>query len=281
MRIAKENPGVSMNQSEPIPDLTYEKRLGVKADGLRMELIAAVGETIDSTIVWLPLHRTALISNLLGPLFPHFPNLNTIRGDRYRFVEPYLQSIRTLRELRPEMLVTGRYEPIVGADLIDASLDRLYRAVDYVHQATLDGINAGKDVWTLMREISLPPQLRVGQGYGKVPWAVRTIWETYVGWFKLQSTTELYPDSSGAALADLVEAAGVDAALDRAEVALDRGDAAVAIRIAEAVDAVTPKSERVRSVMVAAHQHLLDAGGSVSFWENGWLLTQLERWKAH
>jgi hypothetical protein len=30
--------------------------------------------------------------------------------------------------------------------------------------------------------------------------------------------------------------------------------------------------------MVAAHQHLLDHGGSTSFWENGWLLTQVQRW---
>jgi hypothetical protein len=39
-------------------------------------------------VVWLPEHRVALVSNLFGPLFPHFPNLNTIRGDKYRFVEP-------------------------------------------------------------------------------------------------------------------------------------------------------------------------------------------------
>ena len=145
----------------------------------------------------------------------------------------------------------------------------------------LDGINAGTDLWTMMREIRLPPELRVGQGYGKVPWAVRTIWETYVGWFKLQSTTELYPDSSGAALADLVQAAGVDKALERAEAALGRGDAVVAIRIAEAVADVSPQNRRVQSLMVAAHQHLLDAGGSVSFWENGWLFTQMQRWKAN
>ena len=37
-----------------------------------------------------------------------------------------------------------------------------------------------------MREITLPPELRVGQGYGRVRWAVRTIWESYVGWFRLQ-----------------------------------------------------------------------------------------------
>ncbi|MFZ0251999.1 MAG: MBL fold metallo-hydrolase, partial [Acidimicrobiales bacterium] len=176
-RIARENPGVSMHQSEPVPDVTFDQLLELEADGLRLELHAAVGETIDSAIVWLPEARTALISNLLGPLFPHFPNLHTLRGDRYRFAEPYLQSVRTLRALHPDVLVTGRYDPIVGADLIDACLARLHDAVDYVHRAALEGFNAGIDVWTLMEQIELPPGLRVGQGYGKVSWAVRTLWE--------------------------------------------------------------------------------------------------------
>ena len=57
------------------------------------------------------------ISNLVGPMFPHFPNFNTLRGDKYRFVEPYLESVRTVRALKPEILVTGRNEPIRGAAL--------------------------------------------------------------------------------------------------------------------------------------------------------------------
>ena len=210
IRIADENPGVPMRQDTPTPDIMFHDRLGLTLDGLRLELIASVGETIDSCIVWLPEHRTALISNLLGPLFPHFPNLNTLRGDRYRSAEAYLATVRRLRELQPEVLVTGHHDPIVGAELIDASLERLHGAVDYVHRQALEGFNAGTDVWTLMRQIELPAHLRVGQGYGKVAWAVRTLWETYVGWFQLTSTTEMYPDSSGAALAELVAAAGVD-----------------------------------------------------------------------
>ena len=98
-----------------------------------------MGETIDSASCGCPSSRTALISNLFGPLFPHFPNLNTLRGDRYRFVEPYLASVRTVRALRPEVLITGRYDPIVGEDLIDASLARLHGAVDYVHQRASRG----------------------------------------------------------------------------------------------------------------------------------------------
>jgi alkyl sulfatase BDS1-like metallo-beta-lactamase superfamily hydrolase len=268
-----------MRQSEPTPDLSFDERLDLDVDGLRIELIAAVGETIDSAIVWLPERRTALVSNLFGPLFPHFPNLNTLRGDRYRFVEPYLESVRKVRELRPDVLVTGRHEPIRGADLIDASLERLHGAVDYVHRRALEGFNAGIDVWTLMREIQLPPELRVGQGYGKVSWAVRTLWESYVGWFKLLSTTELYPDSSGAALAELIAAAGTAASLARAEAALARGDAVVAIRLGEGLAAVIPDEPRVRALMVDAHRYLLDRGGDVSFWERGWLLDQIKRWE--
>ena len=278
-RIAKENPGVSMRQSEPVPDITFDDRLRLSVDGLSMELIAAVGETIDSLIVWLPDQRTALISNLFGPLFPHFPNLHTLRGDRYRFVEPYLESVRKLRALQPEVLVTGRYEPIRGADLIDASLERLHGAVDHVHRSALEGFNAGVDVWTLMERISLPPELRVGQGYGKVSWAVRTLWETYVGWFRLQSTAELYPDTSGAAMAELVEAAGTDAALDRAEAALARGNAVVAIRLGEAVAAAVPDEPRLPALMVGAHRFLLEHGGDVSFWEDGWLRDQVDHWE--
>ncbi len=279
-RIAAENPGVSMHQSEPVPDLTFDDRLDLDVDGVRIELHAAVGETVDSAVVWLPDDSTALVSNLFGPLFPHFPNLNTIRGDRYRFVEPYLESVRTVRALRPELLVTGRHEPVVGSELVDASLARLHDAVDWVHRRTLEGINGGVDVWTLMREIRLPPELRVGQGYGKVAWAVRTIWESYVGWFRMRSTTELYPDPSDAALGELVAAAGVEASLARAEEALGRGDPVVAIRLAEAVAAAAPEEPRARSVLVEGHRRLLELGGEANFWERGWLLDQLRQLEA-
>ncbi len=279
-RIYRENPGVSMKQSEPTPDILFDERLSLTVDGLRVELLAAVGETIDCCVVWLPDHRVALVSNLFGPLFPHFPNVNTVRGDRYRFIEPQQATNRMVRELRPEVLVTGRYEPIVGAELIEASLERLHGAVDHVHTKALEGFNAGTDVWTLMRDIELPPELRVGQGYGKVSWAVRTFWEEYVGWFKLSFTTELFPDPAPAALGELVDALGVEATLERAEAALARGEAVLAIRLGEAVEAVVPEDHQLRALMAEAHRRLLADGGDVSFWEEGWLRTQAERWEA-
>ena len=59
--------------------------------------------------------------------------------------------------------------------------------------------------------------------------------------------------------------------------ALARGDAVVAIRVAEAVESVSPDQPRAKEVLIAAHRYLLDHGGEVSFWEHGWLNHELER----
>jgi len=275
LRIAKENPGVPMHQDSPVPDVMFDDRYSFRVGGLDVELVAATGETIDSLIVWLPATRVALISNLLGPLFPHFPNFNTLRGDRYRFVEPYLETTKKLRALRPVRLVTGRHFPIEGDDLIDASITRLHDAVEYVHTKTLEGMNDGVDVWTLMKTVTLPPELRVGQGYGKVMWGVRTIWETYMGWFKLQSTTELHPVTGADVLADFVSVAGPEMAITRAQEHLASGRAVEAIWLAEAVLRAAPEHSSARSVCSAAHEWLLANGGDVSFWESGWLRSQV------
>lgn len=272
-RLAAESPDASMEQDRPTPDVLFDERLELTVGDLEVELHSTPGgETRDACVVWLPQRRIALVSNLFGPLFPHFPNFNTLRGDRYRFAEPYLEAVETVRALRPEVLVTGRHDPIVGADVIDAALARLHGAVDHVHQATLEGINAGTDVLTLMREIELPEGLRVGQGYGRVPWAVRTFWESYVGWFRLQSSTELYPVDPREAVAELASLLGVDAVVERAQAKLGAGEPVLALHLAEAALAGEPDHAGAAAVARAATQALLDEDGTAAnFWLAGWL----------
>jgi glyoxylase-like metal-dependent hydrolase (beta-lactamase superfamily II) len=273
-------PGVSNGQDVPAPDLVFEEQMALQVGDLEIELHAMPGgETIDSLAVWLPQHRIAILSNLFGPLFPHFPNFNTLRGDKYRFPVPYMQNAQRVRALAPELLITGRGMPIVGRELIDACLVRLHDAVDHVHRQTLEGMNAGKDLYTIMRETELPPALRVGQGYGKIEWAARTIWEEYTGWFQRRSTADLYGIDPDEAAGELVSLAGAERVIERAEARLAEGDAATAIRLAEAVLVAEPLHQGAAATMAAAHQRLLDAGGDVSFWENGWLEHEAARWR--
>lgn len=260
-------------QSVPTVDLDFEDTLTLEVGGRRLELISVPGgETTDSLVVWLPEERVCLCGNTFGPLFGHIPNLVTMRGDRYRDALTAIASIERVRDLRPEILVTGHFEPIKGAERINAELTRLRDALQYIHDQTVAGMNSGKDVWTLMREITLPAKYEVGQGYGKVAWDVRAIWENYSGWFHQRSTTELYPVGFDAVSADVVELAGADALLDRARAHLAAGRPLHAIHLAELVPG---DHAGAREVLRDAHETLL--ADSTNFWESAWLRHRIVR----
>jgi alkyl sulfatase BDS1-like metallo-beta-lactamase superfamily hydrolase len=260
-------------QSVPVVDLDFEDMLTLEVGGRRMELISVPGgETNDSLVVWLPDEHICLCGNTFGPIFGHIPNLVTMRGDRYRDALTAIASVERVRDLQPELLVTGHFDPIAGADRINAELTRLRDAIQYIHDRTVAGMNAGKDVRTLMREITLPPEYEVGQGYGKVAWDVRAIWENYSGWFHHQSTTELYPVGFDAVATDVVELAGADALVERARAHLDEGRPLHAIHLAELVPA---DHQGAREILREAHQRLL--ADSTNFWETAWLTQQIAR----
>ena len=126
--------------------------------------------------------------------------------DRYRDPILYIEAADAVLALRPEKLVTGHFDPIEGADRIAEELTAMRDAMQWVHDRTVEGMEAGKDVYTLMREVTIPEHLDVGEGYGRTTWNVRAIWEMYAGWFHHRSTTELYPVAPTAVFADLVSA---------------------------------------------------------------------------
>jgi len=268
-------------QARPEPTITFTDRYEFDLGGVRFELLSTPGgETIDSLCVWLPQRRAAFVGNVFSALFGHFPNLVTLRGDRYRFALPFIDSVNRVLALEPELLLTGHFTPIRGADVARGELTRLRDAVRYVHDETVKGMNEGKDVFTLMREIQLPPELEVGQGYGCVAWGVRATWEGYAGWFHQRSTTELYPVLPNEVYPDVVELAGGAAVVAaRARQRLAAGEAVAAIHLAEIALAAEPASRPALEAYLAAHERLLEERGGQNFWETGWLRHQIERTK--
>lgn len=269
-------------QARPDPTLTFDERHHFDLGGTRFELISTPGgETIDSMVVWLPERRIAFVGNVFSALFGHFPNLVTLRGDRYRFALPFVDAVELVRGLGPDLLLTGHFAPIRGADLIDRELLRVRDAVQYVHDAVVAGMNAGTDLHTLMRDVVLPPELEVGQGYGCVAWSVRAIWEGYAGWFHQRSTTELYPVPVSDVYADVVTlAGGAERVAARARERLATGDAVAAIHLAEIALGGAPDARAALEVYRDAHEHLLAERGGVNFWETGWLRHQIARTEA-
>jgi len=152
--------GAVSPQSSPDPTITFEDRMEFEIGGVQFELLAVPGgETTDSLVIWLPQHRICFTGNLFSALFGHFPNLVTIRGDRYREPLRFVESLDRVLGLEPELLLVGHHAPIEGRDLIRSELLRLRGAVEYVHDAVVRGMNDGRTVEDLMRDIQLPAEL--------------------------------------------------------------------------------------------------------------------------
>ncbi|PLK26627.1 alkyl sulfatase dimerization domain-containing protein [Novosphingobium sp. TH158] len=245
--------------------------------GRRFEVIwTPGGETRSAVIVWLPQERVAIVGNLFGPLFANHPNLNTLRGDKPRSAMEFVASIRKLRDLRPVQILTG-HEDIRGEEHIRKEVGRIADAVQWVHDRTLEGMNQGKDLRSLMREIRTPPELTLTEEYGKLSWNVRAIWHEYTGWFDpARGTTELYdvpPESIGPALAEL--AGGAARLAERAQAFLKTGQPLEALHLVDMALAAEPdclpaKQAKRDALILLDHQT-----GGRNLWERRWIAAQI------
>jgi alkyl sulfatase BDS1-like metallo-beta-lactamase superfamily hydrolase len=262
---------------EVVPDIVVDRRYEFEQGGRRFEVISTPGgEALDSIVVWMPKERIVFTGNLFGPVFLAMPNLVTTRGDKPRLVQRYLASLDTVRKLGADLLITGHGDPIRGADQIKASLDKMHAAVSHINDAVIAGMNAGKDVHTLMREIRLPEELTIGEFHGKVSWAVRSIWEEYSGWFHYDSTTSLYGVPRSSVHADLAELAGGASALAaRARQKLDAGRPLEALHLTDiALGAQAANADALRVKKDALQRLLADSGGS-NLSEVMWLKSEI------
>ncbi len=254
------------------PDITFADRHPVTCGNRRLECLSVPGgETIDSLVVWLPDDGVALVGNMFSALFGHFPNLMTVRGDRMRSAPAFVDSVQRVIDLDAEMLLLGHHGPVRGAATVRAECERIRDAVQYVHDATVDAMNRGLDVWTAMQEITLPEDLELGQAYGRIDWSVRAIWETYAGWFHQHSTLDLYeaPPEHGA-VEIVALAGGADAVAARAD-ALIASDPLTAVRLCELALAADPTHRASLAAYRRAHEQLLAEHGQANFWLTRWL----------
>ena len=265
--------------SFPEPTMTFDRRHTLTVGGRDFELAwTPGGETTDSLVVWLPQDQILFSGNLFGPLFGHVPNLMTIRGDRYRDPILYIESLNTVLEFGPQRLITGHFDPIEGADRITEEVTAMRDAMQAVHDRTIDMMSSGADLYTAMRDVTVPDHLDVGEGYGATSWNVRAIWEMYAGWFQHRSTTELYGVAPASVAIDVVAAAGSEALIEAARIHVDAGRPVQALHLTDIVLGVEPTHAGARAVARVAHECLL--ADTDNFWKRAWLTNIIDILKA-
>jgi alkyl sulfatase BDS1-like metallo-beta-lactamase superfamily hydrolase len=266
--------------SFPEPTTTFDHRHAFTLGGRDFELAwTPGGETTDSLIVWLPQDRILFTGNLFGPLFGHVPNLMTIRGDRYRDPVLYIEACDAVLDLKPQRLITGHFEPIEGTDRIAEEVTAMRDAMQAVHDATVDMMNSGADLYAAMRGVKVPETLDVGEGYGKTSWNVRAIWEMYAGWFQHRSTTELYGIAPHSIAADVVHAAGAEALIEAARAHTAAGRPVQALHLTDLVLTADPVHAEARAASAEAHEALL--AETENFWETAWLTKTINELRTH
>ncbi len=254
-------------------DDTHRFELG----GERFEVIHTPGaEGADSISVWLPDRKILFTGDFFGPIFPMWPNLYSIRGEKTRFALPYIESLNRVLDLAPEIIVPSHFLPVEGREKIREGVTRTRDAVQYVHDATVEGMNKGRDVYTLMKEIRLPPELELSEAHGKVSWGVRAIWEGYAGWFH-HETPQLYAVPPQRIWPDVVALAGGPAAI--AQLASERvaaGRPVEALHLSAMALAADPAHVPSLKARLAALEVLQQRSGGINHSETMWLKRQVE-----
>jgi alkyl sulfatase BDS1-like metallo-beta-lactamase superfamily hydrolase len=172
------------------PTKTFFETLEAEAAGIKFKLIFAPGETEDQIVVWLPKQKALIPAD---DFYWAFPNLYTIRGTSFRNLKQWYQSLDKMRDLKPEYLVPCHTRPIVGADKIQGILTNYRDAIQYVHDQSIRGINAGWRPDELAERIKLPAHLAeapyLQPFYGKVSWSARSMFTGTLGWFDGDAAT--------------------------------------------------------------------------------------------
>ena len=257
---------VEANRADPT--VLFDKTHTFTVGDTTFELLHTPGETPDHLTVWIPKLRAAFVGD---NFYESFPNLYTLRGTRPRWALEYVESLNRVLALEPELVLPSHGPAIRGRDEIRRQLSRYRDAILYVHDATVKGMNDGKDYLTLMREITLPKELEIGESYGRLTWSIRGIYEGYVGWFDGNVSTMFGPASQ--AYGEIVRLAGGPDAVAGRAAELAASDPLRALYLTDMALAVDGSHRASLEARIAALK-ALDATSKNSN-ERGWLAAGL------
>ena len=247
--------------------------------GRNIEIHALPGaEGSDNLVLWLPEDRILFSGDFFGPIFPQFPNIFTMRGEKIRKPYEYAQSLKTIIELDPLVIVPSHRNPITDKTVIDDGLRRMHGATIYVHDAVIEGMNSGKSVEELMADITLPAELELSQEHGKVSWAVKSIWEYYMTWFHFDKTTELYHVPIEQVYADIIDASGKAPLNEKAQAYLDVQAPLKALHLTDIVLGADPLDKSALQIRIEALENLLNQAKNTTnnSYEIYWLDSRLK-----
>ena len=158
--------------------------VNLNIDGVELVLLSAEGETDDQQFVWLPKEKVVCCGDTY---YASWPNLYAIRGTQYRDVSIWVNSLDKLLNLQAEYVLPGHGNALLGVDKVVEIIKPYRDGINYVLEATLQGMNQGLSPDELVNVVKLPSELvdlpQLQEYYGTIEWSVRGIYSGYFGWY--------------------------------------------------------------------------------------------------
>ncbi len=172
--------------------------------GNRFIMTHTPGETPDHATIWIPELNAVFVGD---NYYEYFINNSTFRGTTVRPVSGYIAALDKSLSLTPEYFFMGHGAPVIGHKAVQSLVGDFRDALKYIYDETVKGMNEGKDVYTLMKEIRLPARYQVRPYYGKVEWTVRGLYHELTSWFD-ENPASMYAEPVSSIYKELVEMSG-------------------------------------------------------------------------
>lgn len=238
--------------------LYHDDTITLTIDGVTLCLSRAIGETNDHISIWYD-EQKILFSG--DNYYACWPNLYALRGTPYRDLNLWIETLDTLRAYPADALLPGHTKPLLSASEIQATLQDYRNAIDFVLNATLQGMSEGQRMDTLAETVVLPHALAqrpfLGEYYGCIEWSVKGIYAGYVGWFDGNPTSlhPLKPSRGATKILDLIGSRKT--VLDEAEKSLT-SDPQWAAELADLILDDDVRDEKARFLKAAALEALAE-----------------------
>ncbi len=228
-----------------------DPRKSIEIAGIKLELVAAPGETDDQLYVWFPEQKVVFAGD---NFYRSWPNTYPLRGTARRSTRDWISSLGKMLGEAPLHLVGGHTSPVLG-DAVEV-LTNYRDALKWVHDRTIEGATKFLTPDELVQYATLPDRFAkldyLADYYGSVEGTVRDIYAQDLGWFdgdvlNLHRESPLRQSERIAALAG-----GADALLAKAREALTKDDPLGAAQLAQHLIRLRPADREAKLIMANA-----------------------------
>ena len=257
-------PTLSESKDFVWPTITFDREYAFVLGGKRFQLYHTIGETPDHLMVWLPDEKALFCGDLY---YLSFPNLSSPMLEP-RPVRGWYESLERMIAMGPAYLIPGHTSAVIGTEKIRETLTFRARAIRYVCEQTFKCINEDRSVEEAVRKIKLPEELaskkQLEEGYGRIDWSVRGIYQGEKGWYDGRGT-QLNPLAPGYRARELIAlAGGADKILARAIDLQKMGEHQLVCELCDVVLEANPEDKLAHIIKANSLEYLAYATGNLN-----------------